>query len=277
MGAYHVSPCAVEDEQNQVLTWLKEFNHSTNDKFMKALDGGAEEPFFLVAKNADGNVLGGVTGTVMLKWLKIYVTAVDPQCRGQGIGRELMLGAEAYGRGKGCAHIYVDTMSFQAPGFYQKLGYREVGRYADWDSHGHDKVFLAKDLEPRTPSPPIIKKAGFVAFPASDFEASLVFYRDRLGLPVCKKGADGFSRFVQFDVNGLGIRVYQWKGEFKRAHSGIQFYVDGVDELYAELKSQGVQFNGEVRDEPWGGRVVTVRDPDGNLFDLLDSRFEPSL
>ena len=70
-----------------------------------------------MAKDADGNVLGGVTGTVMLKWLKIYATAVDPECPRQGVDRGLMSRWEAYGREKGCPHIYVDSMSFQAPGF----------------------------------------------------------------------------------------------------------------------------------------------------------------
>ncbi len=49
---------------------------------------------------------------------------------------------------------------------------------------------------------------------------------------------------------------------------------DDVDALYAELKSHGVKFSGDIREEPWGGRVVTVSDPDGNLFDLLNGDFE---
>jgi len=53
--------------------------------------------------------------------------------------------------------------------------------------------------------------------------------------------------------------------------------VEDVDRLYAELKSQGVKFSGEIRDEAWGGRQLTVADPDGNLFDLLNSDFEDKL
>lgn len=275
MGTFQVSTDSTEQEQNLILTWLREFNHSANGEFMKALDGGVEEPFFLVARNGNGTVVGGVAGTVILKWLKVYVTVVSPDCRGLGVGRELMRGAEAYGKGKGCAHVYVDTMSFQAPVFYEKLGYREVGRYEDWDSHGHDKVYLQKDLADKPAAK--VRKAGFVAFPTSDFGASLGFYRDLLGLPILKEGEDNFSKFAHFDCDGFGIRIYEWQGEFQRAHTGLQLYVDGVDRLYAELKAQGVQFNGEVRDEPWGGRVVTVRDPDGNMFDLLDSSFESTL
>ena len=118
-----------------------------------------------------------------------------------------------------------------------------------------------------------IEKAGFTAFPTSNFEASLRFYRDLLELPLVKQGEDAFSRFARFDCGGFGIHVYEWTKSFNRAHTGLQFYVKDVDALYAELKAQGVQFNGEVRDEPWGGRVVTVRDPDGNLFDLLNAEY----
>ena len=122
-----------------------------------------------------------------------------------------------------------------------------------------------------------LKKAAFIAFPASDFEASVRFYRDLLSLPTLKEGKDDFSRFAHFDVGGFGIHIYEWTKPFNRAHTGLQMYVDDVDKLYAELKAQGVKFSGEVRDEPWGGRVATVADPDGNLFDLLNSDFEKRL
>lgn len=53
--------------------------------------------------------------------------------------------------------------------------------------------------------------------------------------------------------------------------------MEDVDALYAELRAEGVKFSGEVRDEPWGGRVVTVADSDGNLFDLLNSSYRKVL
>jgi catechol 2,3-dioxygenase-like lactoylglutathione lyase family enzyme len=122
-----------------------------------------------------------------------------------------------------------------------------------------------------------IQKAAFIALPASDFEASLVFYRDLLDLPVIAEGTDAFSRFAHFDCGGFGIHLYEWTKPFNRAHTGLQLYVEDVDSLYQELTSNGVVFIGCVRDEPWGGRVVTVRDPDGNLFDLLNADYEQKL
>lgn len=122
-----------------------------------------------------------------------------------------------------------------------------------------------------------LQKAAFIAFPASDFEASVRFYRDLLELPLVKQGVDDFSRFAHFDCAAFGIHIYEWKKPFNRAHTGLQMYVDDVDKLHAQLRAQGVKFSGEVRDEPWGGRVVTIADPDGNLFDLLNSDFEKKL
>jgi len=122
-----------------------------------------------------------------------------------------------------------------------------------------------------------LQNAAFIAFPASDLEASTAFYRDLLDLPIVAEGTDSFSRFVHFDCAGFGIHLYEWTKPFSRAHSGLQFYVRDVDSLHLELISRGVTFNGCVRDEPWGGRVVTVRDPDGNLFDFLNADFEQTL
>ena len=119
-----------------------------------------------------------------------------------------------------------------------------------------------------------IQKAAFIAFPASQFDESVRFYQELLELPLVKEGKDDFSRFARFDCNGFGIHVYEWTKPFNRAHTGLQLYVEDVDALYGELRAKGVKFSGEIRDEPWGGRVVTVSDPDGNLFDLLNSSFD---
>lgn len=122
-----------------------------------------------------------------------------------------------------------------------------------------------------------IQKAAFIAFPASDFKASVRFYHELLELTLVKEGKDEFSRFAHFDCAGFGVHVYEWTQPFNRAHTGLQVYVDDVDQLHGELKAKGVKFSGEIRDEPWGGRVVTVADPDGNLFDLLNSDFDSKL
>jgi hypothetical protein len=42
-------------------------------------------------------------------------------------------------------NVFLDTFSFQAPGFYQKLGYRVFGELVDFPP-GHTRQYLTKRL-----------------------------------------------------------------------------------------------------------------------------------
>jgi hypothetical protein len=46
---------------------------------------------------------------------------------------------------RGCVGVWLDTFSFQARGFYEKLGYRVFGEVADYPP-GHTRHFLKKSL-----------------------------------------------------------------------------------------------------------------------------------
>ncbi len=134
-------------EQEQVLSWLRSFNADSNPQFMRSLEEGASQDFFIVARDENGSVVGGLRGAFLHHWLKVDVMAVSPDHRRQGIGRKLVKEAEAMAAQRGCRYAYVDTMSFQAPDFYLSLGYEESGRLQNWDSHGHDKIFLTKKIK----------------------------------------------------------------------------------------------------------------------------------
>jgi len=62
---------------------------------------------------------------------------------GGGIGREVMALAEAEARRRGLVGMWLDTWTFQAPGFYQKLGFTECGRITEYPA-GHDRIFYVK-------------------------------------------------------------------------------------------------------------------------------------
>lgn len=134
-----------ETDRKQMYSWLREFNESTNGDYMRSLSAGAEQTLYLSARVNDVCV-AGLDGVTIHKWLKIQLMAVSPQHRRRGIGRKLITEAFAVGRQRGCELAYVDTMSYQAPEFYRCLGFAEVGRLVDWDSHGHDKIFFAMKL-----------------------------------------------------------------------------------------------------------------------------------
>ena len=90
--------------------------------------------------------MGGLIGETQFLWLKISVMAVAEHSRRRGIGRRLIELAETEARDRCCRYAYVDTLDYQAPEFYRKLGYQLAGKLENWDSHGHAKCFFTKQL-----------------------------------------------------------------------------------------------------------------------------------
>ncbi len=91
---------------------------------------------------------GGLTARITQRWLFLHLLGVAPQARGQGVGTRLMQAIEEEARARGCLGVWLDTYSFQAPGFYARLGYEEVGRIPDYPP-GHARIVLAKRLDGR--------------------------------------------------------------------------------------------------------------------------------
>lgn len=148
-GRLSVHRDAQSPECDAVRTWLGDYNRALNPAFMQQIATAeyAPQPLVILAHEHD-RVVGGLFAETQLAWLKIAIMAVDPQRRRQGIGAALLLEAERIAVARGCLHAYVDTMSYQAPQFYRSHGYAIVGELADWDSHGHSKLFLVKRWQP---------------------------------------------------------------------------------------------------------------------------------
>ncbi len=91
------------------------------------------------------DIVGGVIGDTHFGWLFIQYFWIDEKFRGKGLGRRLLGTAEKEGRRRGAKNVYVDTFSFQAPGFYEKLGYREFGRLNEYPA-GHHRSWMTKAL-----------------------------------------------------------------------------------------------------------------------------------
>lgn len=104
-------------------------------------------PLSFVLRDAGGVVRGGLIGDTARGWLHVDELWADESLRGRGWGSRLLAAAERGARERGCRRAYLDTATFQAPGFYEKHGYREVGRIADFHS-GFDIVYLIKSLAP---------------------------------------------------------------------------------------------------------------------------------
>src|SRR5262245_56313645 len=90
-------------------------------------------------------VVGGLYAYLLYDWLSVELLIVPEQCRGHGFGTELMRRAEAYATNSGCVGIWLNTFSFQARGFYEKLGY-DVFATLDDHPRGAQRFFLRKRL-----------------------------------------------------------------------------------------------------------------------------------
>lgn len=105
-----------------------------------------EQTFGLFVRDEDANVIGGVTGKVIFTSLHVNYLWLSKQIRGSGIGSELIKRIEQEAIGRGVHNIYLDTYTFQAPKFYEQLGFTEVGRYSDFPLVGVDKIFYQKSV-----------------------------------------------------------------------------------------------------------------------------------
>src|SRR5215475_12610383 len=72
-------------------------------------------------------VVGGIVGELWTTVLFIQWFWIEQKLRGKNHGTKLMKAIEDEARRLGATRSYVDTMSFQAPGFYGTCGYSEFG------------------------------------------------------------------------------------------------------------------------------------------------------
>lgn len=100
---------------------------------------------FCFAAEEDGNILGVITGRAYYNEVHIGDLIVASSVRKGGIGSKLVRAVEDNYRGKGYDKITLTTFGFQAPEFYNKLGY-EVEFVREDKDPKLSKYFLAKQL-----------------------------------------------------------------------------------------------------------------------------------
>ena len=114
-------------------------------------------------------------------------------------------------------------------------------------------------------------QALFISFPAADYASSKLFYEKSVGLTPLRESTDGPHRFTNYDLGGPVLKVFEWTEPWHGSgHSGLFIETEDLDEVVSRIREQG----GYARDivvHAWGGRCATIKDPFGNLFDLIDA------
>jgi GNAT superfamily N-acetyltransferase len=103
-------------------------------------------PLTVIVRDGDsGELLGGICGRTSLGLMFIDTVYLPESLRGQDVGTRMLAMAEEEGRRRGCKNGVLYTISFQAPRFYERLGWRVFGE-VPCDPPGTSRVFLTKAL-----------------------------------------------------------------------------------------------------------------------------------
>ena len=104
-------------------------------------------PFvFHIVDSESSAPVGGAFGHGSFDWVFLELLFVPGTLRGQGLGTQLMNRVEQFARERGLIGIWVDTFSFQARPFYEKLGYTVFGTLDDHPIGGQ-RFLMQKRLD----------------------------------------------------------------------------------------------------------------------------------
>lgn len=104
-------------------------------------------PLVVAVRDEAGHVVGGAVGGVHYDRLAVDLLWVDEAHRGRGLGSEILRAIEEEGRKRGATRCFLDTFTFQAAPFYEKLGYVEVARIEGYFGE-YDRIYYRKTLTP---------------------------------------------------------------------------------------------------------------------------------
>jgi GNAT superfamily N-acetyltransferase len=103
------------------------------------------EPYRILLRNETNEIVAGILTKIYLKCMYVELLWVNKEQRGHQIGSQLLEEVEGFARENDCRFIHLDTFSFQAIGFYKKLGYTVFGILDDYPG-GVERYYLKKNL-----------------------------------------------------------------------------------------------------------------------------------
>ena len=127
-----------KQEVDFVRVALTQFNNG-------CVENDGHSPLNLIEYDSEGNVIAGLLGGTYWGWMYVDILWVHESHRQNGLGSKLLSEAEKEALRRGCHHVHLDTMSWQAPEFYKKHGYTVIGILPDIPN-GNQKYLLMKAL-----------------------------------------------------------------------------------------------------------------------------------
>jgi len=137
-------PLDIEDPSPEDVWFLEERLY----EFNRAATGiGDGQGLGIFLRDGPGRIVAGAAGHTWGETCELRQVWVIDDLRRQGVGRRLMAAAEAEAIRRGCRQLLLTTHSFQAPGFYRKLGFEVVAEVPGYP-RGHSQLVLRRVLSP---------------------------------------------------------------------------------------------------------------------------------
>src|SRR3989442_8827218 len=113
----------------------------------------------------------------------------------------------------------------------------------------------------------MIKGLDLLFLEVNNLEESVTFYHQTLGLEIESHQAEVEPPIATLRAGSLRINLVQQVETMLKRGRGVHFVfgLADVDDFYDRLATAGVEIT-EPRDEGWGGRFVSLQDPDGYRF-----------
>lgn len=111
-----------------------------------AVPGPAAVELTVRCLDGEGALLGGISGWTWQEAAGIGLTWVRADQRRSGVGGRLLTRFEETALDRGARRVFVTSFTFQAPGFYERHGYREIFRWDGVPVEGQADVHFRKDL-----------------------------------------------------------------------------------------------------------------------------------
>jgi ribosomal protein S18 acetylase RimI-like enzyme len=98
-----------------------------------------------IVRDEAGRTIGAAAGYTWSGTSELKQMWVDEAYRGRGYARALLDAFVTEARSRGVRRIWVASYDFQAPGLYEKAGFKRVAEFEGWPE-GHVNVVLCKTL-----------------------------------------------------------------------------------------------------------------------------------
>ncbi len=133
------SPNPSTEERQAILMPLRAYNASKSA-------GPPPEHIALLVRDDNDEIVGGVYARLFYQWLFMRPAVGAGAGPGTRHGHQVDAdGRRPCARRGSASDLWLDTFEFQAPAFYRKCGYSEIGHIADYPP-GHKHFFFQKRL-----------------------------------------------------------------------------------------------------------------------------------